>query len=124
MHFSLFNKIKLHEELEEDLVKGFRDYLGDYVYTIEDTSIQRYGEKIPDKPLEELINANNIHNWLQERVDIAETRQVAILAKLFAKYKENRILLAKNIYEQNGIVLGRDSKTNYNVSNPNGIYDN
>lgn len=123
IHFWLFNKVKLHEELEKDIIKGFKDNFGDEINIIEDSNIKRYGERIPDKPLEELIDTNNIHGWLQGNIKIAETRQAAILADLLEKYKENGVLLAKNIYERNGISLGEDAKTRYDVSNPKSIYD-
>ncbi len=126
IHFLLFNKIKLYEELEKDIIKGFRENFEDdidKIDNIENKNIKKYGERIPNKPLEELIDFDNIEGWLQERIDIAETRQASILAGLFKKYKENGILLARNIYEQNGIALGKDAKTKYDVSNPKGVYD-
>ncbi len=126
IHFLLFNKIKLHEELEKELIKGFMENFEDdidKINDIENKNIKKYGERIPDKPLEDLIDTDNIHGWLQERIDIAETRQASILADLFKKYKDNGILLAKNIYERNGISLGKNAKEKYDVSNPKGVYD-
>ncbi len=123
IHFWLFNKIKYHEDLEKEVIQGFRESLGEDTVNIEDANIKKYGDRIPNKPLDELIDTNNIHGWLQERITIAETRQASILANLFAKYKNEGILLAKNVYKQNGAALGEDAKTKYDVSTPKEIYD-
>lgn len=123
IHFWLFNKIKYHEELEKEIIEGFRGSFGDDVNNIEDENIKKYGERIPEAPLDELIDTNNIHGWLQERIAVAETRQAGILADLFAKYKEDGILLARNIYKQNGAALGKDAREKYDVSTPKDVYD-
>jgi len=124
IHFWLFNKIKYHEDLEKEVIKGFKEiFNSNEIDNIEKSNIKKYSSRIPDKPLEELIDTNNIHGWLQERIRIAKTRQAAILADLFQKYKDNGILLARNIYKQNGIALGKDARTKYNVSTPKDIYN-
>ncbi|WIV12296.1 hypothetical protein [Proteiniborus sp. MB09-C3] len=123
IHFWLFDKIKYHENLEKNIIKGFKESFGEEVNDIEDANIKKYGERISDKPLDELIDINNIHGWLQEKIKTVETRQAAILADLFAKYKDHGILLAKNIYKQDGIALGKDAKSKYDTSTPKDIYD-
>ncbi len=123
IHYWLFNKILLHEELEKEIVKKFSEQLGDEVYTVENNNIQKYGDRIPSVSLEGLINTGNIHGWLQNKISIAETRQAGILADLFKTYKNNGIILAKLVYEQNGIKCGNDARTKYNVSSPKTIYD-
>lgn len=123
IHFWLFNKIRYHEELEKEVIKGFRENFGDDVNNMEEANIKKYGERIPDMPLDELIDTNNIHGWLQERITIAETRQAAILANLFEKYKDHGTLLAKNIYKKNGIALGQDARSKHDVSTPEDIYN-
>ncbi len=122
IHFWLFNKIKYHEDLEKEIIHGFKERYGDDVISIEEAYIRKYGERIPDAPLDELIDTNNIHGWLQERIAVAETRQAAILADLFAKYKEEGVLLAKNIYKQNGTALGMDASEKYDLSTPKDLY--
>ncbi|SCG81761.1 hypothetical protein DW1_0140 [Proteiniborus sp. DW1] len=123
IHFWLFNKIKYHEDLEKEIIQGFKERFGDDVNSIEDANINKYGERIPEAPLDELIDTDNIHGWLQEKIAVAETRQAAILADLFAKYKDDGIFLAKNIYKQNGAALGKDAREKYDVSTPKDVYD-
>ena len=123
IHYWLFNKILLHEELEKEIVQKFSEQFGREVYDIEKNNIQKYGDRIPDVSLEELIDTSNIHGWLQNKISIAETRQAGILADLFRKYKSNGILLAKLVYEQNGIKCGNDARTKYSVNTPKEIYD-
>lgn len=123
IHYWLFNKILLHEELEKEIVQKFRDQFGDEVYNIEKSNIKKYGDRIPNVSLEGLIDTGNVHGWLQDKISIAETRQAAILADLFKKYKDNGILLAKLVYERNGLKYGNDAKEKYSVSSPKEIYD-
>ncbi|MGF7060820.1 hypothetical protein [Brassicibacter mesophilus] len=123
IHYWLFNKILLHEKLEEEIIQKFSEQFGNKVYDFEKDNIEKYGDRIPNVSLEGLIDTNNIHGWLQNKISTAETRQAGILADLFKEYKNNGILLAKLVYEQNGIKCGNDARTKYSVNSPKEIYD-
>jgi len=122
IHSWLFNKVKLHEGLEMDLVERFKSQYGDEIEKIVKDNIEKYGDILPNQPLEEIIDTNNIHGWLQNRISIAETRQAAILGDLFNKYNGNGIMLAKSVYEENGIKCGQDAQSNNDVDTAPDIY--
>ena len=71
IHYWLFNKILWFEKLENEIINLAKEE-GFEIEKIS-TDIQRqYGEILPDKPLEELIDTSNIHGWLQGKIHSAE----------------------------------------------------
>ena len=79
IHHWLFNKITLFEDLEKDTNRSVAAKYGDQALTIQNEAEEKYGACIPELPLENLIDTNNIHGWLQNRISIAEKRQAETL---------------------------------------------
>ena len=73
IHYWLFNKIIWFEGLEEELVK-VAEKSGLDVKAIKKEINEKYGERLPNKPLEEMIDTSNIHGWLQDKINAAEGR--------------------------------------------------
>jgi len=85
IHTWLFNKIRLFEEIEQDIIKQFPLILTqDYLKVIYDD----YGYPMGDEPIESLIDTSNIHGWLQTSINRAEQRQAAIIKVLNDQVKE------------------------------------
>ena len=64
IHYWLFNKIVWFEDLEEEIINlAKKEGLDVEVLSTEINN--RYGEKLPKLPLEEMIDTSNIHGWLQ-----------------------------------------------------------
>lgn len=122
IHHWLYNKITLHEELEGEIIAKFKDQYGSEVDTLVNSVRGDFGDVLPNKPLEEIINTDNIHGWLQEKIVIAETRQAALLGELFKKYGSDGVILANSVYEENGIKCGKDAKEKYDVSSAEDLY--
>lgn len=122
IHYWLFNKIKLHEELEKELISRFKEEYGSEIDTIAKENRSKYGKLLPNDPLENIIDTDNIHGWLQNKISIVETRQAAILASFFKKYNSDGILLANSVYEQHGIKSGKDASNKYEVTSAENIY--
>ncbi|MTI48844.1 hypothetical protein [Sporosalibacterium faouarense] len=122
IHHWLFNKITLHENLERELVDRFKSEYGDEIDEIVKDNRDKYGDPLPEKPLEEIIDTDNIHGWLQGKIEIVETRQASILGDLFKKYGTNGVLLSTSVYEDHGSKCGKDASNNYDVSSAEGIY--
>ena len=73
IHYWLFNKIVWFEDLEEEIIELAKKEGLD----VESLSIEinnKYGQKLPKLPLEEMIDTSNIHGWLQEKIHSAEYR--------------------------------------------------
>lgn len=122
IHFWLFNKIKIHEELEAEIVSGFTNKYGDDILEIEKQNVKEYGERIPEVSLENIIDEGNIHGWLQQRINIAETRQAAILGELFKKYGDEGFNLAKEIYIENAKKHGTQASNSIDISTADDVF--
>ena len=68
IHTWLFNKIKLAQDLEKDIVNLHIDKFKESAIKIQKEANDIYGQYIEEKPLEDLIDVNNIHGWLQDRI--------------------------------------------------------
>ncbi|TAH73722.1 MAG: hypothetical protein EWM47_02655 [Anaerolineaceae bacterium] len=67
IHYWLYNKIQIQQAIVDDIhTIGNRHGL-----SLKEECDARYGE-FKNKPLEEMINHNNIHGWLQEKVSQVE----------------------------------------------------
>jgi hypothetical protein len=90
IHLYLFNKIKFQESVVKVL------------YNIEDISneVDLNNGILPIGNLEDLIDNDNIHGWLQDQINIVENRLADTTTKLINKgYTINQLLecIAKNI---------------------------
>ena len=122
IHYWLFNKILWFENLEEKIIELAKNEGLDIENLRKDIE-ERYGEKLPSKPLEELIDTSNIHNWLQSQIHSAEGRSAAWTKLLIDKNKENLKNL-ENIYKEQGIIAAKEVlQEGKNVSSPKEIFD-
>jgi len=122
IHNWLFNKIKLHEKLEEDIIENLKRYFGDSILEMAEEVRKTFGNPLEDKPLEELIDTDNIHGWLQSRISIAETRQAALITKAIKRYGDNGLDIIKESYKEQGAISGRDAREKYDLSKAEDLY--
>ncbi len=86
IHYWLFNKIEVSEKLFEDII-DFADKSGFESSTLEKEAIEKFGKKVTGK-LEDNIDTDNIHGWLQGRIQSVESRLAYVTTELL---KENKI---------------------------------
>lgn len=110
IHYWLFNKVKYHEDLEEQIVSSFREKYGDDVLEMQKNSAEKYGEKTLDQDLENMIDLQNIHGWLQKKIGEAELRQADIIARLIEKYREDALSLLEQVHRETGAKYGALAK--------------
>lgn len=122
IHFWLFNKIEIHEDLEKDLEEGFKAKYGDDITKIIESNIEKYGDRIPDEKLDDIIDQNNIHGWLQETIVKAETRQASILADLIKEYGDEAVDLASSIHKDHAAKNASIAKATRTVDTAEDIY--
>jgi len=67
IHFWLYNKIQIQQELLEEILTSANDLSQDLKEELD----TRYGVS-ETRPLEEVINQGNIHGWLQSRISQIE----------------------------------------------------
>lgn len=122
IHSWLFNKIKIHEDLERDIESSFKSKYGEEVTNIVEKNIATYGDRLQSDDLEEIIDQSNIHGWLQQNIAIVETRQAAILGDLFEKYGDEALTLALSVYKEDGSKYGAIAREEATIENPEDAY--
>lgn len=106
IHYWLFNKIQWFEILEEDIIEVAKEE-GIYTDEIRDKINKRYGEKLPNKPLEDMIDTGNIHGWLQSKINSAEGRMAAWISEIINN-SEKGINKIERVYINQGIKAARE----------------
>ena len=122
IHYWLFNKIVWFENLEEKIIE-LAKLEGLDIENLRKEIEEKYGEKLPNKPLEELIDTSNIHNWLQSQIHSAEKR-TASWTKLLIEANEGNLKKLENIYKEQGVVAANKViQEGKSVSTPKEIFD-
>lgn len=109
IHYWLFDKILWFEKLEDEIIKLAKEE-GFDVEKISYEIQSKYGQKIPDKPLEELIDTSNIHGWLQDKIHCAE-RRMAAWTKLLIESNEGNYIKLEKVYKSQGVVAADEVKS-------------
>lgn len=120
IHSWLFNKIILAQELEQNIVNLHVQKFGNEAEIIKNESEELYGKYIENKPLEDIIDVNNIHGWLQARIKEVESRTAYIVTKYFEIYKEESKEITKNAYIKQAKVCS--SKEDNKIDSPENVY--
>jgi hypothetical protein len=85
IHYMLYNKI----QLQEDILEGIEKFAKEKGIPTEDIIAKinnEYG--YPERgPLENAINHDNIHGWLQSKIQSVESRTAALFTELKESYK-------------------------------------
>ena len=106
IHHWLFNKIRLFEELERGTIVKLSESFGEDVKSLHRAAEDKFGTILPNAELGDLIDTDNIHGWLQNKIQIAETRQAFTYNGLLKKYGEAIIPILDEVYKQQGNRLG------------------
>ncbi len=122
IHYWLYNKIQLHENLIQEISLLSSDK-GHNINNLISESIDRFGPKA-EGDLEGQIDHGNIHGWLQERITSVESRLAYISTKAIDEKFLTTSEIAKVFYEN-----GKKTMLKLNLLNPsieeiyNSIYD-
>ena len=108
IHYWLFNKILWFEKLENEIINLAKEE-GFEIEKISADIQRQYGEILPDKPLEELIDTSNIHGWLQGKIHSAE-RRMAAWTKLLIDADEKNYQKLDEVYKAQGILAAKEIK--------------
>ena len=82
IHYWLYNKIQLQEELIRDIA-AYGEKSGWAVFSEKHLEEKTVNKEL--RPLNELIDVMNIHGWLQERVQDAEARYALLVTTVLAE---------------------------------------
>ncbi len=90
IHYWLYNKIDLQNKIVDNIIeklniKDINNYLDNNFGYLE------------NKPLEDMINTENIHGWLQEKVNVVENR-LAYVVKYALQQNNDNLQIIKGIF--------------------------
>jgi hypothetical protein len=108
IHYWLFNKILWFEGLETEIVNLAKNEGLDVDSLIKEIN-GKYGDKLPNIPLENMIDTQNIHGWLQSKINAAEGRMAAWVA-IILNYNKELYSKIENIYTIQGINAAKELK--------------
>lgn len=106
IHYWLFNKIVWFEDLETEIIKLAKEE-GLEVDALSKEINNKYGEKLPKLPLEDMIDTSNIHGWLQGKIHSAEYRLATWTVKILEKEEGKEKLEA--LYKDQGIKAAKEA---------------
>jgi hypothetical protein len=110
IHYWLYNKIQIQHAIVDDIITlGAR-----YGLSLKEKCDSKYGG-FENKPLEEMINHNNIHGWLQEKVSQVEYKY-AYSVKALLDADSSLLPHIEDILTSHGKELGRNIKDTCNTS--------
>ena len=122
IHHWLFNKIRSNEELELNIIDNVQTRLNVNIDDIVSASRTQIADIMEDKNLEEIIDTDNIHGWLQEKITLVETRQAYVIKNIVDKFEDKGFDVIKETYKEQSIKCAEDAKLNSDVSSPAAIY--
>lgn len=98
IHHWLYNKIKIQHDIVEDIISLTENKQSNL--NIREKLIEQFGDA-EMKPLEEVIDVNNIHGWLQKKVSLEENRLAYAVTKLL---NENSSMMheLKDLFKNKG----------------------
>ena len=116
--------IKEKEEkfLEKDIVNLHIDKFKESAIKIQKEANDIYCQYIEEKPLEDLIDVNNIHGWLQDRIHRAEGRMAA-WTKVILENNQDYILDMRKVYENQGVNAANEAKESLENINAETIFN-
>lgn len=120
IHFWLFNKILWFEGLEDEIIILAKNENLD-IEKIKKEIDSKYGEKLQNKNLEEIIDTNNIHGWLQSRIHSSEGR-IAAFTKFILENDDQGLEKLEKIYISQGVKAAKEVKSTHNLSTAKDIY--
>ena len=108
IHFWLFNKILWFEGLENEIVDVAKSE-GLDILNLQKEIEDKYGTKLPNKPLDEIIDTSNIHGWLQEKIYSSEGR-IAAWTTVIINSKGDAKIKLEEVYTNQGIMAAKEVK--------------
>ncbi|MBU5590471.1 hypothetical protein KQI89_01710 [Clostridium sp. MSJ-4] len=122
IHFWLFNKIKISEDLEKDIVNTFDEKYNNKGSIIYKDIINIIGIPTEDTSLENIIDTTNIHGWLQNKISLTEKRTAALITELTKNFGEASLNIIKSIFENQGRKCGEEVREDGILNLPKDLF--
>lgn len=124
IHYWLYKKIRLVMEREQLIYEKALDLCGSTAEELRAQVWQTYGEPLPDADLEQLIDHDNIHGWLQRQINLAESREAAFIKELLDICGQTADEIIYEAFYEHGLHCGENAKLQqmYELNRADGIY--
>lgn len=114
IHHWLYEKINLLEDIEKGILKNVADPA--HQGALEKELVDTYGPYLNHAPLESLIDQDNIHGWLQNKIKIAELRQSRLIEKIVSNSSQAAYEKVAQVYADFGkkygaAIAGQEAQT-------------
>lgn len=106
IHYWLYNKIKWAEKMEEDIVAWSKTQ-GIPADQWKQDAINKFGEPVGNKILEDEIDTSNIHGWLHSRIESAELRQAYLITIILEASPDLRADIIK-LFQDQGVAAAKE----------------
>lgn len=120
IHFWLFDKIKWFENLEDEVLEIAKERKMPVNEWISYANLN-FGEKTPNKPLDEIIDEGNIHGWLEARINAAEGRCAYYITNMINRDPEVKEDLVE-LYKKHGRLNAKECKNQLDKESAIEIY--
>ncbi|WP_110953901.1 hypothetical protein [Anaerosinus massiliensis] len=122
IHHWLFKKIKIVASRENLLFRNFSQ-AEDTVESVREMANQSIGNVAFDQALEDMIDHQNIHQWLQRQINLVETREAYIIKEFLAQMGDGARKIIEETFEKDGYSYGQEAVTfSKNVSTAPQLY--
>lgn len=121
IHFWLFDKIKWFENLEEEVLELAKERKMPVNQWVSYANLN-FGEKTPNKPLDEIIDESNIHGWLEGRINSAEGRCAYYITNMLNEDEGIKKELIE-LYENHGKINADECKGQIDEGNILEVYN-
>jgi len=124
IHHWLYHKISRVVEREQLIYEKAEEMCGATAEELQTQVWKIYGVPQPDAKLEDIIDHNNIHGWLQRQITIAETREAAFIKELTDTCGGAANTIVEAAYAEHGSLCGQHAKAQgkYDAETATGIY--
>jgi len=105
IHHWLYNKINLLEDIEQGILTNIVD--ASEQESLKSELESTFGPYLNNAPLDQLIDQDNIHGWLQNKIKIAEQRQSKMVQHLVKKDGDAIYAKIAEVYANFGKIQGQ-----------------
>ena len=128
IHYWLYKKIQLLADRENLILDKTRNVIDDLADELHEISVETYGAPIdPSIPLEDIIEHDNIHGWLQNQIMVSSVREASFVKDLLdATHGEEAlptITAILDAYATHGTACGTVAKEQIKEDNAEMLYN-
>lgn len=110
IHHWLFNKIKIVNSRENLIMQKFSDQ-ADTVEIVREMVNQSIGAVSLNQELDQIIDHNNIHQWLQKQINLVESREAYVIKELINMMGHDIRGTIEETFKKDGFSYGKEAVT-------------